>query len=287
MARTKPEIKKAITDDFISNPNIISLYGLTPGNAFEQEFSLVSLENILFDIVAFFIYTHEQIVSKNAENSRPHTIRWYLEQAFNFIDGCPLIWVEGQFKFDTTGLTEEEVQERKIIARCAALESNDGELVFKVGKDNSGTIEPLSSPELTRFIQYMNLVKDAGNRIRTINQPADSLRMTLNVYVDVSIIDLSTGQLLNVDTEVYPVKDAVKDYLANLEFNGAFVKEFLKNKMQSEPGIKLPLIQSVEWKYASFDWAMIEEWKVPQAGYFSILDADLTINYLAYDLASS
>jgi hypothetical protein len=34
----------------------------------------------------------------------------------------------------------------------------------------------------------------------------------LNVYVDVSIIDLETGKLLNVEGTVYPVKEAIDAY---------------------------------------------------------------------------
>ena len=131
----------------------------------------------------------------------------------------------------------------------------------------------------------MDLIKDAGNRLRIINQPADLLRITIDAYVDVSIIDLATGKLLNVTEDVYPVKDAISDYLQNLEFNGAFVREFFKNKLQTAQGIMLPILQNVEWKYAAFDWAVVNEWKVPQAGYFKIEAVDLTINYLPYDLA--
>jgi hypothetical protein len=280
MARDRKTIKKELTDAFISNPVIIAAYGLTTGLTFEEQFSLTSIENQWFDTISFGIYNHEQIVSTNALNSRPHNLSWYKEQCLNFHDGFELVWLDGQFQYNNT-VTEES----KIIDRVAVLESNDGELVIKVATDNAGTIEPLSAPQLVRFENYLNLIKDAGNRLRIINQEADQLRMALNVYVDVSIIDLATGKLLNVDGDVYPVQEAVESYLANLEFNGGFVKEFFKNKLQEATGVKLPLIESIEWKYAGFDFASFGEWKIPEAGYFKIEEADLTINYLAYELA--
>jgi hypothetical protein len=289
MARDRKTIKKELTDAFIADPIVIATYGLTVGLSFEEQFSLTSIENVWFDNMSFGIHNHELIVSENALNSRPHNQSWYKSKCLNYRDGLELVWIltddkgNGYFDYDLTGILDAE--ERKIIDRVAVLESLDGELVIKVATDNAGTIEPLSAPQLTRFANYLSLIKDAGNRIRIINQPADLLKMTLNVYVDVSIIDLSNGKLLNVTEDVYPVEDAIKNYLENLEFNGGFVKEFFKNELKKAKGVKLPLIELAEWKYATFYWAEFGEWKVPEAGYFKIEPADLTINYLAYGLA--
>lgn len=280
MARDRITIKNELTSAFINDPLIIEKYGLTPGFTFEEQFSEVSLENVWFNNISFAIYNHELLVAQNALNSRPHNLSWYIEKCLDFHDGFELTWLNGQFQYGSNA-----TEASKIIDRVAVLESNDGELVIKIATDNSGTIEPLTNAQLTRFTNYLNLIKDAGNRIRIVNQPADLLRMTLNVYVDVSIIDLTTGKQLNVEGDVFPVEDAVNSYLANLEFNGGFVKEFLKNKLQSAPGVKLPLIESIEWKYADFDWATFGEWKVPEAGYFKIDVDGLTINYLPYEVA--
>ena len=283
MARDRKTIKKEMTDAFLANASMISLYNFTPGKTFEEEFSEVSLEAILFNIVSYAIFFHEQIVSKNAENSRPHNIPWYQEQAYAFLDGLALVWMDGQFKYNTTGVLN--VAERKIIKRCAVIESNDGDLVLKVATQNGTLTEPLTAPQLERFKNYMQHMKDAGNRLRFINQPADLLKITLNVYVDIAVIDLVTGKLLNTTEEVYPIKDAIYNYLANLEFNGAFVKEFLKNEIQLAQGVKLSLIESLEWKYAAFPFVPVGEFKIAEAGYFSILPENLTINYIRYDLA--
>ena len=58
----------------------------------------------------------------------------------------------------------------------------------------------------------------------------------------------------------------------------------MKNELSLAEGVKLPLIQGLEWKYATFPFVPIGEWKVPEAGYFKIEPADLTINYLPYVL---
>ena len=285
MARTTSDIKDLITADFISKPEIIDKYSLLPGLSFNDQFSIVSFENILFSIIAFALSLHEKIVETNAENSRPHNISWYKEKAMEFLDGLELVWLNGMFSYDLTNV--DDAEQRQIIDRCAVLESNTGELVFKVAKDSDGNIEPLTEPELLRFKSYMNLIKDGGNQLRIINQPADLLKVTITVYVNVQIIDLMSGRLLNTDGEIYPVQDAIDLYLSNLEFNGRFVKTFFQNAIQNAIGVELPLINSVEWKYADFPFVEIEEFKIPEAGYFKIMPEDLTIIYAPYDVANN
>lgn len=247
--------------------------------------SKVAIWRLWVYVIAFCIWVHEQIVTKNAENSRPHTIKWYRDQCMNFLDGLALTWINGQFAYNTTGVAD--VEERKIIDRCAVLESNNGELVIKVATENNGVLEPLTTPQLNRFKAYVRQIKDAGNRIRFINQTADNLKIALTVYVDVSIIDLQTGKLLNTTEDVYPVKQAINNYLANLEFNGAFVKEFFRDELQKAEGVKRPLIDVLQTQYSGFPFTDILDWKVPNAGYFKIDDANLTINYIANDLVGN
>ena len=52
MARTIAEIKKTMTDAFMEESAVREMYGLKTGDTFGGSFSKVSLENILFYIVA-------------------------------------------------------------------------------------------------------------------------------------------------------------------------------------------------------------------------------------------
>lgn len=285
MARNFRDIKNSITEAYIAQPEIIEKYQLTPGNTFDQEFSIVSLENILFNIIALFIFAHEQIVAANAANSRPQNLPNFIQTVLNFHDGLPLVWKDGQFQYDLTGVSDPD--SLKVVDRCAVLESADGELVVKVAHDNSGALEPIANDEATRLLFYLNQMKVPGVRIRLINETADLIKTTLNVYVDPLQIDLATGQRLNTTETIYPVKDAIKEYLNALEFNGAFVANYFETAIQSKDGVNLVEIELLQWKYASFDFADFTTFKVPQAGYFKIEDADLTINYLPYALVNN
>lgn len=276
MDTTRQDIKKVMTDKFISNPIIIALYGLTVGRTFEEEFSKVSLENILFDIFSFGLFVHQQIVESNAQNSRPQNLPNFRNSILDFHDGLDLVWKDGAFSYNLTGV--EDAEERKIIKRCAVLESNDGELVVKI----SGADGPVTEDQKNRIIAYIRQIKVPGVSIRLVNQIADTLRTEITAYVDADIIDLSNGKLLSVAGDIYPVKDAVQSYLSKLEFNGAFVKNYFINELQGAKGIPLVEINSLEWKYAAFPFIDAGAFRIAEAGHFEISEANLTINYLPY-----
>ena len=48
--RTIKEIKASMTADFLADATIREMYGLEVGDRFEDKFSTVSLENIMFSI---------------------------------------------------------------------------------------------------------------------------------------------------------------------------------------------------------------------------------------------
>jgi hypothetical protein len=261
------------------------MYDLVPGQTFNQQFSVASIESILFDTIAFAISFHEKIVEANANNSRPQNQANFRESILDYHDGLDLVWKDGRFKYDLTDVVDAEA--RKIVDRCAVLESDDGELVVKIATDNAGALEPVTLVQQGRIETYIKKIKVPGIRIRLVNDVADLIKVNLTVYVNPLVIDLTTGQLLSSTEAVYPVKDAINLYLANLEFDGAFVKDFFRTTLKNADGIELVVINLCQSKFAGFAFSDIGEWKVPEAGYFKINDADLTINYLPYALANN
>lgn len=285
MARTKAEIREIIKSNFVADGRMIVLYGLTPGQTFDEQFSSASLEMIMIENIVNALFEHEQIVSANAANSRPQNLPNFIQTVLNFHDGLPLVWLDGQFQYDLTEVADPD--ELKVVSRCAVLESEDGELVVKVATINNGELQPLSNDQATRLLFYLKQMKVPGVKIRLINEQPDLIKTNLNVYVDPLLIDLTTGRQLNIAEEVYPVKDAIKEYLNSLEFNGAFVQNYFENTIQNKDGINLVTIDLLQWKYAGFDFVDFSNFKVPQAGYFKIEDADLTITYLPYVLVNN
>ncbi|KFC59806.1 hypothetical protein FEM08_13170 [Flavobacterium gilvum] len=260
------------------------MYGLVPGQTFEQQFSVVSIENIIFSIIAFILSFHEKIVETNANNTRPQNQQNLKQTMLDYHDGLDLVWINGGWQYDLTGVADAE--ERKIIDRCAVLESDEG-LVFKVATDNAGNLEPVTPAQQIRIEAYIIKKKMPGVPFSLINQTADLIKANLTVYVNPLVIDLPTGKLLSATTDVYPVKDAIQLYLANLEFDGAFVKDFFRTTLKEAEGIELVVINSIQSKFAGFPFIDTGEWRIPDAGYFKLLDENLTITYLPYALASN
>ena len=82
------EIKTSITKSFVRNQTLIKIYGLDASKTFEDQFSKVSFESILIDIIAITIYTFEIILDKHYSDvtqklteEKAHTARWYRSKA--------------------------------------------------------------------------------------------------------------------------------------------------------------------------------------------------------------
>ena len=61
MARTIEEIKADMTANFIKQRAVISAYGLDGKKTFDQQFSRVSIESILFYVFAAALWTLEKL----------------------------------------------------------------------------------------------------------------------------------------------------------------------------------------------------------------------------------
>lgn len=266
MARTIAEIQQEI---LIEKDRYSELAVLTND-------SKTSIWRLWVYIMATAIWIHEKIVERNALISRPHTLNWYREQAFNYVSGADLVWQDGYFRFDTSSISN--IDEAKLIKNCAISErlfndvftddnatQNTEELIkeyyynqvgivtIKVAKEVGGVPAQLTTSEKIPFIAYMNEIKDAGTQIRVISTSGDKIRIVLEVYVDPLVIytqGANAGALIsNVSTK--PVEDIVTNYLRTLEFNGAFVPTFLVDKIQEIPGVQLPILRQV--KIAAFN----------------------------------
>lgn len=228
MARTIAEIQNEI---LIEKKKQSSLNGLNSN-------SKTSIWGLWTNIVATAIWVHEKIVEKNALISRPHTLNWYREQALNFHYGSPLdpnstemslIWKDGSYQFDTTNLSEAQIEEAKIIKYCAVSEvdletilnpkkdnveeifsdyfhNKVGVVFIKVATQKGDAISRIDVPnELFAFKEYIAKIKDAGNQVYITSDDGDILKLNLNVYVDPLSIYINPK-----DVEYYKLKSLQK-----------------------------------------------------------------------------
>lgn len=282
MARTKTEIKKQITDAFTQNEHIISAYKLDTTKSFEEQFSLVSFENTIFEIFAIVLFLFEKIfdqhkkeVAEALSEQKPHTARWYRNMALAFQYGFDLI--PDTDKFNNTDKTEDEIENSKIVKYSAVTESEtESRLIVKIATEQGGELQPISVGQKASFEAYMNEIKDAGVKITTINYLPDILKLQMKIYINPLVLN-SNGSLIQEPSN-FPVEKAIKEYLKQLPFNGELVLAHLVDALQKVEGVRIPHIILAESKWIDAgvndygNFQPIEVKQLPISGYYKIED---------------
>lgn len=284
MVRTITEIKGTMTAKFIANETIKSIYGLDTTKTFEEQFADVSVESILFYIVAFCVWTLEKLfdlhatqVSKELAQLKPHTARWYRNKALAFLFGYDL--KTDSDEFDTEDATDEQIAAAKIVKYAAVVESGDeSRLIVKIATEQGNKLAPVSDEQLTAFKAYLAEIKDAGVRTTVINYLPDRLKLNLRIVRDVLVLDANG---MDRTTATYPVNDAIQAFMKELPFNGELSLQSLVDKIQEVKGVKDLKLDSAQtsWIDANSgdygDFEGIDISHIPASGYFAVnLDED-------------
>lgn len=289
MARTITQIKTSITAEFVASENIQSYYQLDSSKTFDEQFSIVSFESILFGIFAIAIFvleslfdTHKTELETLVATKKPHSEKWYRQKALDFQYGFDLL--PDSDLFDNTGFTDDTITASKIIKYAAVKQAEtESVLVLKIATETDGELTPISETQQEAFSQYISEISDAGVAIRTINYLPDILKLTMRIYRDSLVLD--ENGVSRIDGTKH-VELAISQYLKQLPFNGELVlfdlQEFIKN---NAAGVVIPEIVKAETKwidvalddYGSFENINVR--KIPVSGYFKI-ENFLNIEYV-------
>ena len=251
MARTIKQIKKSMTDQFMADPVLREKYGLTAEDTFDGSFSAVSFESILFGIVAAAIYTLEAIfdafrreIDTKIADSVVASIPWYHKICLEYQHGDNLVLNEA-----TSEYVYELIDDSKKLVKFAACRDRGGGvyiLVAKMGAD--GYPEALSNDVLTAFREYVNRRKPAGVITDVYSYNPDNI--TLSIRVQYNPILLNSDGSLIADPFVFPVEDAVNNYLASILYGGTFNRNKLIDAVQSVEGVQDLILGEVAAKAA-------------------------------------
>ncbi|RXK57577.1 nucleotidyltransferase [Lacibacter luteus] len=240
-------------------------------------------------IVSFAIWVHEKLfdlfkqeVSETIATLKPHTAKWYASKALAYQHGFPL--KEDSDQFDNTGYTDTQIEESRVVAYAAVVEQTDQYgrvfLRIKLARINGGDLAPLTAPQLAGVQEYFARIKDAGVKLVIESIAADSIKMNWRIYYDPLILD-STGSRTD-GTAADVVKNAIKDYLKNLPFNGVYVLQYHIDALQQVEGITIPIIDLAQTKYGLLPFTNVNVKTTPDSGYLRFADdADLNITYIA------
>ena len=248
MARSVAEIKKTMTDAFMADVTIREKYGLSVSDTFSSKFSSVSLENLLFFIVAACCHVlevlfdqHKADVEEKISMAVVASVPWYYKMALAFQYGDSLVLNETtqQYEYAT-------IDESKQVVKYAAVRDKGTSVQILVSGDEGGNPVALSNDVLAVFKQYMNRVKVAGVILNITSKPSDSLSITANITVDPLVLDES-GALLADGSK--PVETAIREHLKHIIYGGTFNKTKLVDAIQAVEGVidvELGICQYIE-----------------------------------------
>ena len=290
MARSIAEIKAQICETFISQDAIRTGYGLKDKQSFDKAFSPVSLESLMFYVVASCIWLleklfdrHREEVDARIEAQRPHTLRWYATKAKEYMCGKELIMQDGVVvadRYDTAGMTAEDIEKARVVKYAVATEDNTQVFIKVAARGNNGQPKQLEAEDLNGLKSYISQIKDAGVAVKILNEPADNMRVELVVLYDPAIL---TAQLRGAaDKDGYSVvsllrngsdviNEAVSRVISELPFNGEYRNSDLMAAIQSIEGVKVADIIRVEAAAGGSDaYSQVVGYRRPYSGYYAL-----------------
>lgn len=239
---------------------------------------------------------HDKETDVLIQEQKVPNLRWYRNKALSFQYGFDVETDTDVFKktIQVDGVdieaTEEQIDASKVIKYCAVdrkVIANRASLIIKIAGEENGEIVQ-SSDEVKEALKKWFEVDGAaaaGDVITYINYKGDILSFSVDVYINPLVLMSDGRHKINLN---YPVEDAIKTYLKNLPFNGEFdVQKFEAAILATEGVLKLKT-NKVESKwivpqggdadgYGLFQ--PISVYKIPESGYFKVLDFKPLINY--------
>ncbi|WP_271783862.1 nucleotidyltransferase [Aquimarina algiphila] len=286
--RTITVIKKEMTVRFMSNANLAEAYGYKIDSSFEEEFSLLSLENIFFDIVAFAIFILEKLFTQHSKEVKQSiyeqkigSLRWYRNKALAFQYGFDLITDTDRFNND--GANEDQINGSKIIKYSAVTEAVDEtRVIVKIAGESDEKLTPITPDQQSAFEFYIKELRFAGTPLTVINFEPDRLYLTIDIQID-RLVLLDNGVSIRDGNK--PVEDALQQYMKELPFNGELILQSMVDKLQTVEGVVIVNVINVESSWIdgnTNDYGQpepIDIKKIPESGYFEIVNFD-SIKYV-------
>ena len=248
---TTQEWKKIITDEWLRQPAVIEKYGIDTSKGFEEQFSAVSIESLLFYAQAFGLMVLEKIVGdsiakleEHFNRLRPHTLNWYAGKikAFQMGDTLPT----------DTDMYPEIKEDAQV--------------------DKDGKPTRLSDDDVKKVSAYVSKIKDAGVRVLLSSGDADKFNVSLLIHYD---------PLKRLEAK--DIKKVVSEYLESMPFDGIYSNMALIDAIQKVDGVRVAEVLTSEAKYGGNITKSIDSVYVPTSGYMQIETATIKLKPYQYD----
>ena len=280
MVRSISEIKRTMTDAFMQDEAIRKAYDLSAGKTrFADCFSAVSLENLLFYIVAACHYVLESIFEKFTQDVEQKisravvaSIPWYFDKAKAFQYGDALVLNPRTFGYEYA-----KIDTSKQRVKYVAVRDRGASIEMLVSTEQNGKPTPLSDEILTAFKHYINAIKIAGVVINVRTRKADELSIAVKVVVDPLKIN---RQGVDIASSEKVVEHAIENYLADIVYGGTFNKTKLVDAIQRVDGVLDVVLGTCKYKAGDEFKEIAGNNYTAVGGSFIAVGLDKTIEYV-------
>lgn len=247
MNRTIEEISQSIKASFLANATLQDAYNLQPDKSFDDQFSSVSIEAIIINIVASVIWLHEKLwdefrtsVETLVDSSYVTSQAWYYHKALEFQNGDALSFDEKTYSFRYPVVDES----KRIVKNVAVREVTDDNVTKLKIYFSDDQKQPITGDQRKAFEAYMRQIGAAGTHYLFISQAPDELRVHLHIFYDPLVLG-STGVRLASGGK--PVEETIENYLNSLEYGGIFYASKLVDLLQVTEGVKDVTLDATTW----------------------------------------
>lgn len=280
MARSISEIKRTMTDAFMQDKAIRDAYDISSDKTrFADCFSAVSLENLLFYIVAACHYVLESIFEKFTQDVEQKisravvaSIPWYFDKAKAFQYGDALVLNPRTFGYEYA-----KIDTLKQLVKYVAVRDRGASIEMLVSTEQNGKPTPLSDEVLTAFKHYINAIKIAGVVINVRTRKADELSIAVKVVVDPLKIN---RQGVDIASSEKVVENAIENYLADIVYGGTFNKTKLVDAIQRVDGVVDVVLGTCKYKAGDEFKVIVGNNYTAVGGSFIAVGLDKTIEYV-------
>lgn len=216
-------------------------------------------------------------------NQKSGRVSWYKTMALNFQYGFDL--VQDKDYFNNGNATQEAIEASRIIKYAAVNESdNESRVIIKIAGETDGSLSHFTDLNQVEAIEaYFKEIKWPG-KITIINYKADRLYLNIQIKRDALVLNNQGMSILDGN---YPVVEALKEFMKELDFNGELKLSAMVDKMQGIPGVLDATVLSAQSAWidpllAGDGYGVpqpINISKVAESGYFEIVTFD-TISYV-------
>lgn len=284
MARSVAEIKKTMTDAFMADATIREKYGLSVNDTFSSKFSSVSIENILFFIVAACCHVLEMIFDQHKRDVEDKialavvaSVPWYYKMALAFQYGDSLVLNDRTWQYEYASIDES-----KQVVKYAAVRDKGTSVQILVSGGQGGSPVALSNDVLTVFKQYMNRVKVAGVILNITSKESDNVTVMATITIDPLVLN-ENGELLSDGSK--PVEEAITSYLKHIIYGGTFNKTKLVDVIQAVEGVVDVELEECKYRHAnSLEWTVMSGNNYTgNSGSYIPVDLENSLTYVVQD----